>query len=243
MPLKQELEQQGNWLFRYRSFLPIIVLAVGLGVFIQNVLLKDGNECSLLFEILCLTVSIFGFGIRVYTVGFTPHNTSGRNTKAGQVADELNTSGLYSITRNPLYLGNFFMWLGLAMFTENVWFVISFVFFYWIYYERIVFAEEQFLERKFGEQYTEWATLVPVFIPKFSLFKNTHLTFSLKKVLLKEKNGLFAVFLIFTVFDITGEFIFSHTHYNIIFIVGCSLTMVLYIVLKAIKKRDTYIRR
>lgn len=108
MPLKQELETQGNWLFRYRSFLPIIVLALGLGVFIQNVLLKNDNDCSLFFEMLCLAVSILGLIIRVYTVGFTPHNTSGRNTKAGQVADELNTTGIYSTTRNPLYLGNFF---------------------------------------------------------------------------------------------------------------------------------------
>lgn len=242
MPLKQELETQGNWLFRYRSFLPIIVLALGLGVFIQNVLLKNDNDCSLFFEMLCLAVSILGLIIRVYTVGFTPHNTSGRNTKAGQVADELNTTGIYSTTRNPLYLGNFFMWLGLAMFTENLWFVISFVFFYWVYYERIVFAEEQFLERKFGEQYTKWADKVPGFIPNLYLFRNTHLSFSLKKVLLKEKNGLFAMFLIFTVFEITGEIILRHTHYNMIFIVGCILTMILYIILKVIKKRKTMLQ-
>lgn len=152
MALRQELETQGSWLFRYRSFLPLIVIFIGLAVFIETNWNRSASECSPYYEIICLLISMFGLGIRIYTVGFTPKNTSGRNTKAGQVADELNTTGIYSIVRNPLYLGNFFMWFGLALFTENVWFIISFILSYWIYYERIVFAEEQFLERKFGNE-------------------------------------------------------------------------------------------
>lgn len=239
MPLKQELENQGNWLFKYRSFLPLGILLIGLIVFIQTVLLPEGSECTFHYETFCLAISLFGLSIRIYTVGFTPKNTSGRNTKEGQVADELNTSGIYSIVRNPLYVGNFFMWLGLALMTTNVWFIISFILFYWIYYERIVFAEEQFLERKFGEEYINWASKVPAFIPNFSLYRNSDLTFSSQKVLLKEKNGLFAIFLVYTVFEFFAETILHHEHYNMIFIVGCALTMLLYIVLKFIKKRTS----
>lgn len=236
MPLKQELEDQGNCLFKNRSFLPIGILLIGLVVFIQTVLLQEEAQCTIDYEIFCLSVSLLGLAVRIYTVGFTPNNTSGRNTKQGQVADQLNTSGIYGIVRNPLYLGNFFMWLGLALMTTEVWFIISFILFYWIYYERIVFAEEQFLERKFGAQYTNWATEVPAFIPNFSLFKNNDLTFSTKKVLLKEKNGLFAIFLIFTVFELFSETIKQHEHYNMIFIGGFIVTMSLYVVIKVIKK-------
>jgi len=196
MALKQELEKQGNWLFRYRSFLPLIILFIGLAVFIETNWNRSSSECNVYYELFCLLISIFGLSIRIYTVGFTPKNTSGRNTKAGQVADELNTTGIYSIVRNPLYLGNFFMWLGVALFTENIWFIVSFILFYWIYYERIIFAEEQFLERKFGDYYIRWTERVPPFIPNFSLFKSNQLRFSIRKVLLKEKNGLFAIFLI-----------------------------------------------
>ncbi|MPS74925.1 MULTISPECIES: methyltransferase family protein [Chryseobacterium group] len=242
MALKEELEKQGNWLFRYRSFLPLIVLVVGLAVLVQTSLKKESFDCSIYYELFCLFVSIIGLGIRIYTVGFTPKNTSGRNTKEGQVADKLNTTGIYSIVRNPLYLGNFFMWLGLAMFTENVWFIISFILFYWIYYERIIFAEEQFLERKFGNYYSSWAEKVPVFIPNLSLFKNNELTFSVQKVLLKEKNGLFALFLIFTVFDLIGETIQNHGHYNFIFIVGGFVTMMLYVALKIVKTRTAFLK-
>ncbi|MGB8874133.1 MAG: hypothetical protein WCC75_12145, partial [Desulfobaccales bacterium] len=45
--------------------------------------------------------------------GLPPRGTSGRNTQ-GQVAETLNTTGIYSLVRNPLYLGNFLIWLGLS---------------------------------------------------------------------------------------------------------------------------------
>src|SRR5690606_25761265 len=144
----------------------------------------------------------------------TPKNTSGRNTHEGQVADTLNTTGIYSIVRHPLYLGNFLMWLGPALLTENLWFIIVFILSYWVYYERIMFAEEQFLARKFGEVYTKWADSVPAFIPKFRPFSKPDFPFSIKKVLKKEKNGLFALFFIFMVFDFIGEWLKDHTHFN-----------------------------
>ncbi|MBT2621831.1 MULTISPECIES: methyltransferase family protein [Chryseobacterium] len=241
MALKEELEKQGNWLFKYRSTLPIGILFVGLVVSIQTNLKEETNSCTIFYEFACLFVSMIGLGIRIYTVGYTPKNTSGRNTSEGQVADTLNTTGIYSVVRNPLYLGNFFMWLGLAMFTENLWFIISFVLFYWIYYERIIYAEEQFLERKFGEKYRSWADKVPVFIPNLGLFTKNELSFSIKKVLKKEKNGLFAMFLIFMVFDLIGEWIRNHSDHNLFFISGTIFTMIIYIVLKVLKMKTGFL--
>lgn len=241
MALKEELEKQGNWLFKYRSTLPIGILLIGLVVSIHANLKEEATNCTTLYEVACLLVSVIGLGIRIYTVGYTPKNTSGRNTAEGQVADSLNTTGIYSIVRNPLYLGNFFMWLGLAMFTESLWFVISFILFYWIYYERIIYAEEQFLERKFGEKYRLWADKVPVFIPNLGLFTKNELSFSIKKVLKKEKNGLFAMFLIFMMFDLIGEWIKNHSHYNLLFVGGTILTMIIYIVLKVLKMQTRFL--
>ncbi|MDE5491398.1 methyltransferase family protein [Elizabethkingia meningoseptica] len=237
MALKEEMEKQGNWLFKYRSILPVGILLTGLFVFIQTSLQQEITECVIYYEVFCLSVSLTGLIIRIYTVGHTPKNTSGRNTTEGQVADSLNTTGIYSMVRHPLYLGNFFMWLGPALLTENVWFIVSFVLFYCIYYERIMYAEEQFLERKFKEEYTTWASRVPAFIPRIGMFTNNKFSFSIKKVLKKEKNGLFAVFLIFMIFDITEEFLKNHTHYNRFFISGTILTMLLYVILKILKTK------
>lgn len=92
---------------------------------------------------IAIYVGLFGFLIRIYTIGFTPKNTLGRNTKEDQIAGELNTKGLYSLTRNPLYVGNF-IGMGAVLFTGVFWFFILFIFIFWLYYERIIFAEEVF---------------------------------------------------------------------------------------------------
>ena len=114
MALIHEFENSGNWLFKRRSWLPVFMIVAGI------VTMYLGNRQAILYdmrdELIFLGVSLFGQVIRILTVGFAPKNTSGRNTVNGQIADELNVTGIYSILRHPLYLGNFFMWLGPVLF-------------------------------------------------------------------------------------------------------------------------------
>lgn len=199
MALQQEWESQGNALFRYRSYLPLLLLPVAFWVMSYMVIRQEGwfSDLGITFlESLSLLLSIAGLLIRVVTVGYTPQNTSGRNTAEGQVAESLNTSGMYSMVRHPLYLGNYFMWLAVAVLTGDVWFCFSFSLLYTLYYERIMYAEEQFLTRKFGEVYRQWAAATPAILPAFLLWQRPSLSFSWRKVIKKEKNGLFAIFLL-----------------------------------------------
>lgn len=242
MALQEEFEKQGNWLFRYRSFLPILVLIIGTILYLRTEIYPgtfflEETPFEIYYEMFALFISLVGLFIRVYTVGNSAKNTSGRNTKKGQIADTLNTSGMYSIVRHPLYVGNLLMWMGPAMMTGHFWFIIAFVLFYWVYYERIMYAEEQYLRSKFGEQYLKWSENVPAFAPRFKNFKKSSLPFNWRKVLKKEKNGLFALFLIFCVFDIVGETIHHRTDYNYFLIVMCVLTGLSYVVLKYLKKK------
>ncbi len=230
MALQEEFESQGNYLFRHRGTFPIIILIIGFYIFLRG----DSHGFGI-YQYLCFGVSMFGLYIRSYTVGHTPANTSGRNT-AGQLADVLNSSGIYSVVRHPLYLGNFFMWLGAALLTANFWFIVAFIFIYWVYYERIMFAEEQFLRKKFGATYTSWAGETPAFIPSFKNFEKPSLPFSWKKVLKKEKNGLVAVFLIFFLFYAAGCYIDKSVIDNSFLIYGTIISVVLYLILKYLKK-------
>ncbi|MBK8348070.1 MAG: DUF1295 domain-containing protein [Saprospiraceae bacterium] len=240
MPLQQEFETQGNFLFRYRSYLPLLLIPVAFWVtsyMLERHPLWFSLDGITSLEIIAVALCIVGLVIRIFTVGYTPKNTSGRNTAQGQVADTVNTTGIYSIVRHPLYLGNYFMWVGIAVLTGDLWFIVAFAMGYWVYYERIMYAEEQFLTKKFGEKYTAWASVTPAFIPDISKWHNPDLSFSWKKVLKKEKNGLFAIFLLVFIFNCwltwlsNGQFI-TQKSWSIWSMI---ITGVLYFILKGLK--------
>ena len=211
MALVHEFENSGNWLFKRRSWLPVFIIAGGI------LMMYLGNRQAILYdmrdELIFLGVSLFGEVIRILTVGFTPKNTSGRNTINGQVADELNVTGIYSLLRHPLYLGNFFMWLGPVLFLRSIGDVIVFILLYWLYYERIMFAEEQFLRRKFGDIYDKWSEKVSSFIPYSFNFIRPRLPFSMKNVLKREYNSFVNIFVIFTILDLCRNYFLSERIY------------------------------
>ena len=87
MALQEELELQGNWLFRYRSILPITILSIGVLVYIYTIHAPGTlfNKIEFYwhhYENLCLFISLAGIFIRVYTVGHTPAGTSGRTAES-----------------------------------------------------------------------------------------------------------------------------------------------------------------
>ena len=129
------------------------------------------------------------------------------------------------------------MFLGLAMLTHNIWFVLIYILVFYLYYERIMFAEEQFLRKKFGEIYTKWALNTPAFVPNFSQFQKADLYFSWRKVLKKEKNGLAAMFALFYLFYLIRNYVLQGKitiDYSFWFISTC-FSLILYIILKYLK--------
>lgn len=247
MELNKELDVQGNFLFKYRGTLPLVVLFLGISVHAFQVwqLAKSGKASaeSDYYDLICLGVCLLGLLIRILTVGYTPRNTSGRNTEV-QLADQLNTSGMYSIVRHPLYVGNFFMWLGVAMLTEHTWFIVSFVLLYWLYYERIMFTEERFISRKFGENFQEWASKTPAIIPSVFSWQCPNQHFSIRKVLRQEKNGLFAIFLLFFIFDTVAEYImYGNVKFrNEEWLILCLASGVIYLFLRILKRNTSLLR-
>ena len=241
MALLEEMKQQGNFLFKFRGILPFAILLPGWVLAFQHTMLSSSLNQSLgekSYPLVCLLVTLLGLLIRIYTVGHTPANTSGRNTKE-QVADSLNTSGIYSVVRHPLYLGNFLMWLGVGMLTHSGWFIVVFALVYWIYYERIMFAEEQYLRAKFGEKYTAWARHTPAFIPDFRLWKSSTWPFSYKKVLKKEKNSVLYIFLVFFLFETVPRLWVNRVlnYIDWFWVSGVVVAVMLYFTLKILRSR------
>ena len=189
-----------------------------------------------IWEVICLLVSFFGLGIRILTIGHAPKGTSGRNTKE-QIAEVLNTTGLYSVVRNPLYLGNFFMWLGVSMFADLWLLTLIYVLLFWLYYERIIFAEEAFLRKNFGQSYLEWADNTPAFIPKFNLYKKAALTFSVRNVLRREYNSFFAVVVVMFLLEVVGDIYYEgEFDFDAGWIMLVTISFVIWVVLRSLKK-------
>jgi protein-S-isoprenylcysteine O-methyltransferase Ste14 len=206
--LKKEFVKQGNWLFRWRSYLPLLILPI-LFLAIRETEHSEqflGQTLDYYYKIFCILVSILGMVVRFMVIGFVPKGTSGRNTRQ-QVANTLNVSGMYSLVRHPLYLGNFLISLGIVMFVEVWWFVLIYMLAFWIYYERIMFAEEEYISEKFGESYLKWSENTPAFIPKFSGWKSSSLHFSVKNIIKREISGFLAIIVSFTLLDFIEDII------------------------------------
>ncbi len=204
MTLERRLPLEGNWLFRWRSFLPLVMVGGALVAQVPLPILKHDSLPGDLTELVGLAISFLGLIGRCITVGHTPARTSGRNTVT-QIADSLNTTGVYSVVRHPLYVANFLIGLGLAVFTLNPWFVVAYTLTFWLYYERIMMAEEAFLSSRFGAEFDDWASSTPPFVPQLSRYTKPSLSFSLKNVLKREYNTVLQIVVVAFILEVAGD--------------------------------------
>lgn len=237
MALREDFENSGNWLFKHRSNLPLLMIGIIILCMRKFHYLGNDEILEKLWEAFCFSVSFLGLGIRMLTIGHTPNGTSGRNTRE-QIADTLNTSGMYSIVRHPLYLGNFFIWLGISLFAHQWMLTMVCVLSFWIYYERIMFAEEAYLTKKFGKVYEDWANETPAFIPNLKKWKIPELPFSLKNVLKREYNGSFVIILSMFLLEMTGNiFAMGKLEFDLTWNIILAIGFTVWTTLRILKKK------
>jgi protein-S-isoprenylcysteine O-methyltransferase Ste14 len=194
MLIRDRLANDGRFLFRWRSYAPLVLLPLFLVALPEEERISQavGPAVEHIIFFASVLVAFVGLAIRWATIAFVPSGTSGRNT-VGQRADRLNTSGMYSMVRNPLYLGNFVAILGVLICVKVWWLVATFALLYWLYIERVIAVEEAFLEQKFGDDYRAWAAHTPVFLPRIFNWVRPNQPFSVTFLLRREYNGLLAV--------------------------------------------------
>ncbi len=234
--ITQRMTDEGNWIFRYRGVLPLLLVFPAAWSMADFRYLGESHELQHIWSWGCVAISILGYILRITTVGFVPRGTSGRNTLA-QRADSLNTSGWYSVMRNPLYLGNFLIGLGFVSTSVDLLLVLVYVGFFWLYYERVISAEECYLEQKFGAEYKAWAAVTPVFLPEFHLWRKPEMSFCTKTVLRREYSALLLIGVVFWVIDTIGHLIAEKRFYMDVswtaFMLGC---LTIFTILRSLKK-------
>ena len=81
------------------------------------------------------------------------------------------------------------------IYVGNIWFVVVCSLIYWLYYERIMFAEESFLRGKFGQAYLDWSVDVPSFWPRNLKWQTPDVSFfNAQRIENVNTTGFFAVF-------------------------------------------------
>jgi protein-S-isoprenylcysteine O-methyltransferase Ste14 len=203
MGMREEFEASGTWLFRRRGYLPLLLFPMLL-MGAAGTSPAAGRPLDVAWDGFCIALALSGLVVRAATAGFVPRDTSCRNLARPQ-AESLNRTGLYSVVRHPLYLGNYLLWLGVAAFPGAWWAPVIVTLVFWLYYERIMFAEEEFLRRRFGTEYEAWASSTPAFLPRFSRWRPPAERFSLLTVLRREHSSLLALIASLTALEVARD--------------------------------------
>ncbi len=184
-------EQLGQVLFRLRSISPVpVILVCGWALWTRQGGAGPGGESvDLALDLAGLALAVVGQVLRFYVLGWVPEGTSGQNLSIQ--ASTLNTTGPYAYVRNPLYVGNLGIVLGLCAIAHHPWVYVATLGFFFGEYFFIIRAEEAFLRSKFGAAFDEFCRTVPRWIPRFSPAKEGALragTFDWRRALKKEIN-------------------------------------------------------
>ncbi len=183
----------GNFLFKYRTYTPMPLILV---IFIWGV--PAGSEFGVP-ELAAMVVAIMGELIRVFAVGYSYEGTSGRETYLR--AESLNDTGIYSLVRNPLYIGNMLIYIGVMMFFGDSFMLMLCTALLTIQYYFIIGAEENFLKGIYGDVYGEYCSRVNPVLPLSRYVTPSH-RFSRIKVLIKENDSVFNAIAMFVIIAI-----------------------------------------
>jgi protein-S-isoprenylcysteine O-methyltransferase Ste14 len=222
----------GNILFKYRSFTPLPVIGA---VFLFFKPLDFGKLNG--WIVACgLGLALMGELIRVLAVGYAGSGTSGRENYLR--AESINSTGLYSLSRNPLYIGNYLIFSGLLLVFANIWALLIVSLFLIIQYHLIIRSEERFLTEKYGEAYRNYCRETPRIFSGLGQYRRPESAFNLQKVLFKENDSLFNLLMVFVIILVIRELTFyERMLHKSLFIWLASLLIGFYLVIKVLKKR------
>jgi protein-S-isoprenylcysteine O-methyltransferase Ste14 len=179
----------GNFFFKYRNILFIFLYGL---LFVPSPSLFSpelfGPTYWLWPIIIGLFVTVTGQAIRGATIGLAYIVRGGKEGKV--YAEDLVTTGIFSHCRNPLYVGNVLMLLGVGILANSLIYVFVVMPIFFFIYQTIVLAEENFLRNKFGEGFNNYCKRVNRWIPNFTNLSVTFksMEFKWKRWILKEYN-------------------------------------------------------
>lgn len=156
----------GNFFFRYRNALfPLVFLSSV--IVLRPTLLLGSPDVNRRVIILGVALAVFGQALRLMTIGWEYIHRGGKDGRV--YAQRLVKRGMYGIMRNPMYVGNALIAVGMALSTCSPVIYGLIIPFFLFVYQAIVSAEEHYLRDKFGAEYEAYCARVNRFIPSLRL--------------------------------------------------------------------------
>lgn len=175
----------GNFLFSYRNFVfPAVFLAI---VLLDRPRYPFGSAAwDRVLDCVGIALAAAGQAFRALVIGLVYIRRGGKDGKV--YADDLVQDGIFAHSRNPLYVGNIAVFVGLFVVLNSVLGYLVGVPAVFLAYISLVSAEETFLLGKFGDTYREYCRRVPRFLPKLSGLRETIRTqrFNWRRLIRKE---------------------------------------------------------
>lgn len=141
--------------------------------------------------IIGVIVALIGQIIRIATIGLVYIIRGGKNRRV--YAEDLITTGIFSHCRNPLYVGNILILVGLGIASNSLLFMAVITPLFLFIYQAIVRAEENFLRNKFGAGFDAYCKDVSRWIPSLKGISETmsSMKFKWNRVIIREYNATF----------------------------------------------------
>jgi len=220
----------GKFLFKHRSFTPLPLILLTF-IFFKPL------SPALPWTVIGLILALAGETIRMISVGYAGSGTSGRESFLK--AESLNTTGLYSLARNPLYWGNTLIFAGLLTMYAQPLALVLFIAFLFLQYHFIVLAEEEFLLQQHGQAYAVYCGRVNRWLPCFGNYLPPVHRFNGRKVFFKENDSCFNLLLAALLILAWKEKVFSVRLSQPWFFAGAVLALVIfYVWVKILKKKE-----
>ena len=146
----------GAWLFRYRSSLPVPLALI-------LVLVRRGEVAAPWILVVGPLLAAVGEALRLWAVRHIGTISRTRTTRYGPLI----AGGPYGIVRNPLYVGNWCLWTGFAVWSGLLWMLpVAWVLFV-LQYRAIARWEGSFLRGIYHETYDDYARNVRAWVPRW----------------------------------------------------------------------------
>ena len=236
---KNGLIKIGDFFFKWRNYVfPVIILCLFVpfhppGTYFGSTKIEE------IKDVFAITIILSGLAFRSLTIGWAYIKRGGLNKEV--YADKLVREGFFGLCRNPLYVGNLLVYLGIFMLHGHPVVVVLGTSLYVFIYIAIIAAEEHYLRNKFGAAYEDYCNNVARWIPDFSKYKESTrgMDFKIRRSLFKDYTTIFNAIFAIAVIELLEHFTFNPRVYESVLIAalcGLSVAAVMLVCVRTVKK-------